>query len=57
MSCYFLAIRIYRELGDVSMVWSLEEIRGVEQIHLLSGHIYMILGNLQKAQVRRFYSF
>jgi len=33
------------------MVWSLEEIKGVEHLHLLSGHIYMILGNLDKAQV------
>ncbi len=34
------------------MVWSLEEIKDVEDLQLLSGHIYMILGNLEKAQVR-----
>jgi len=34
------------------MAWSLEEIRDVEDLQLLSGHIYMIMGNLQKAQVR-----
>lgn len=33
------------------MVWSLEEIQDVEDLQLLSGHIYMILGNLDKAQV------
>ncbi|EFX73748.1 hypothetical protein DAPPUDRAFT_324995 [Daphnia pulex] len=44
------AIRIYRHLGDISLVWSLEEIQHVEDLQLLSGHIYMILGNLEKAQ-------
>ena len=33
------------------MAWSLEEIEAVEDLQLLSGHIYMIMGNLQKAQV------
>jgi WD repeat-containing protein 19 len=46
-----VAIRIYRHLGDISLVWSLEEIQHVEDLQLLSGHIYMILGNLEKAQV------
>ena len=49
---FFTAIRVYRHLGDISMAWSLEEIRDVEDLQLLSGHIYMIMGNLQKAQVR-----
>ncbi|KZS07049.1 Outer segment 6 [Daphnia magna] len=44
------AIRIYRHLGDISAVWSLEEIQDIEDLQLLSGHIYMILGNLEKAQ-------
>jgi hypothetical protein len=35
----------------------LEEIQHVEDLQLLSGHIYMILGNLEKAQVRRNISF
>lgn len=39
------------------MVWSLEEIKDVEDLQLLSGHIYMILGNLEKAQVIVFYIF
>ena len=52
LCCTNLAIRIYRHLGDISMVWSLEEIKHVEDLQLLSGHIYVILGNLEKAQVR-----
>ncbi len=47
------AIRVFRRLGDIAMVWSLEEIRHVEDLHLLSGHIHMLLGNLTKAKVRR----
>lgn len=46
-----LAIRVYRHLGDISMVWSLEEIQDVEDLQLLSGHIYVIFGDLEKAQV------
>ena len=33
------------------MAWSLEEIEAVEDLQLLSGHIYMIMGKIQKAQV------
>lgn len=46
-----LAIRVYRHLGDISMVWSLEEIQDVEDLQLLSAHIYVIFGDLEKAQV------
>lgn len=46
-----LAINVYRHLGDISMVWSLEEIMDVEDIQLLSGHLHMILGRVSKAQV------
>lgn len=46
-----LAINVYRHLGDISMVWSLEEIVDVEDIQLLSGHLHMILGRVSKAQV------
>ena len=45
------ALRVYRHLGDISMVWSLEEVKNVEDLNLLSGHIHMILGDLHKAQV------
>ena len=46
-----LASNVYRHLGDISMVWSLEEIMDVEDIQLLSGHLHMILGRVSKAQV------
>lgn len=45
------AIRVYRHLGDIAMVWSLDDIKNVEDLQLLSGHIHMMLGNLNKAQV------
>lgn len=48
------AVRIYRHLGDISMVWSLEEIQDVEDLQLLSGHIHVLFGNLEKAQVGGF---
>ena len=44
------AIRVYRHLRDVSMVWSLEDIKDIEDKKLLSGHIAMMLGDYQLAQ-------
>ena len=44
------AIRVYRHLNDVSLVWSLEEIMDIEDKKLLSGHIAMMLGDYQLAQ-------
>ena len=45
------AVRVYRHLGNIAMVWSLEEIQHVEDLQLLSGHIHVLLGNLMKARV------
>ena len=44
------ATRIFRHLGDVGMVWSLNEIRNIEDKKLLSGHVAMILGDFNLAQ-------
>ena len=41
--------RIYRHLGDIGMVWSLNEIRTIEDKKLLSGHVAMILGDYNLA--------
>ena len=41
--------RIYRHLGDIGMVWSLNEIRNIEDKKLLSGHVAMILGDYNLA--------
>ena len=44
------AARIYRYLGDIGMVWSLNEIKDTEDKKLLSGHVAMILGDYNLAQ-------
>ena len=44
------AVRVYRQLNDVSLVWSLDEIKDIEDKKLLSGHIAMMLGDYQLAQ-------
>ena len=41
--------RIYRYLGDIGMVWSLNEIKSIEDKKLLSGHVAMILGDYNLA--------
>ena len=45
-----LAVRVYRHVKNVSMVWSLEEIRDVEDRKLLAGHVSMIIGDYNHAQ-------
>ena len=44
------AVRVYRQLNDVSLVWSLDEIKDIEDKKLLSGHIAMMLSDYQLAQ-------
>lgn len=43
---------MYTNLGDVSMVWSLELIKGIEDKKLFSGHIAMYMKEFDKAQVK-----
>ncbi|XP_063240827.1 WD repeat-containing protein 19 [Bacillus rossius redtenbacheri] len=45
-----LAIRVYRHIGDVGMVWSLQDIQYVEDKKLLTGHVAMFLKEFEKAQ-------
>ncbi|XP_066952339.1 LOW QUALITY PROTEIN: WD repeat-containing protein 19 [Macrobrachium rosenbergii] len=45
-----LAIRVYRQLGDVGMVWSLQSLNDIEDPLLLSGHLAMYLGDFNTAQ-------
>ena len=45
-----LAIRVYRKLGDVGMVLSLEKIKNLEDKNLLAGNIAMFLGDFSTAQ-------
>ncbi|XP_067012869.2 WD repeat-containing protein 19 [Anabrus simplex] len=44
------AIRVYRHIGDVGMVWSLQSIHDIEDQRLLAGHVSMFLKNFEKAQ-------
>lgn len=44
------ASRVYRHLGDVGMVWSLNEIKDIEDKKLLSGHMALLLGDYNLAQ-------
>ncbi|XP_043247202.1 WD repeat-containing protein 19-like isoform X3 [Amphibalanus amphitrite] len=45
-----MAMRVYRQMGDVGMLWSLETIRDIEDIKLLAGYVAMFLGNFDQAQ-------
>lgn len=44
------AIRVFRHIGDVAMVWSLEEIHHCEDRNLLSGHLAMFIGKFDLAE-------
>ncbi|KAJ4450050.1 WD repeat-containing protein 19 [Periplaneta americana] len=44
------AIRVYRQTGNVGMVWSLQSIQDIEDQKLLAGHIAMFLKDFDTAQ-------
>lgn len=44
------ALRIYKEIDNVPMVWSLESIVDIEDWKLICGYINMFLNNYDKAQ-------
>ena len=46
-----MAIHAYRQLGDAGMVMGLERIAYVEDKNLLAGHVALLFGNYQTAQV------
>lgn len=45
-----MAIRVYRQIQDVSMVWALEKLENIEELSLLSGHICIFLEDYNKAE-------
>ncbi|XP_026990682.2 WD repeat-containing protein 19 [Tachysurus fulvidraco] len=45
-----LAIRVYRSMGSVGMVLSLEKIKGIEEKNLLAGHLAMFCNDYNRAQ-------
>lgn len=48
---FLTALQVYRHVKDVAMVWSLEDIRDIEERKLLAGHISMYLSHFDVAQV------
>nr|XP_005286411.1 WD repeat-containing protein 19 isoform X5 [Chrysemys picta bellii] len=44
------AIRVYRTVGNVGMVMSLEQIKGIEDHNLLAGHLAMFTNDFNLAQ-------
>ncbi|XP_043918872.1 WD repeat-containing protein 19 [Protopterus annectens] len=44
------AIRVYRTIGNVGMVMSLEQIKGIEDQNLLAGHLAMFSNDFNQAQ-------
>ncbi|XP_034942725.1 WD repeat-containing protein 19 [Chelonus insularis] len=44
------AIRAYRRIEDVSMVWALEKIINIEELNLLSGHVCTLLEKYNQAE-------
>ncbi|KAM8971112.1 WD repeat-containing protein 19 isoform X1 [Sarcophilus harrisii] len=44
------AIRVYRTIGNVGMVMSLEQVKGIEDHNLLAGHLAMFSNNFSLAQ-------
>uniref|UniRef100_A0A915JBW9 WD repeat-containing protein 19 n=1 Tax=Romanomermis culicivorax TaxID=13658 RepID=A0A915JBW9_ROMCU len=45
-----IAIRVFRKIEDVSMVWNLEELRECEERNLLSAHLASFLENFDLAE-------
>ncbi|EJW75119.1 hypothetical protein WUBG_13973 [Wuchereria bancrofti] len=45
-----LAIRIFKQINAVGIVWSLEEIQYIEEKNLLNGYLALLLGNFDVAE-------
>ncbi len=45
-----LASRVYRHIGNVGMVWSLEDIGSSEDRNMLAGHLAMFLERFDLAE-------
>ncbi|VBB33833.1 unnamed protein product, partial [Acanthocheilonema viteae] len=45
-----LAIRIFKQIDAVGIVWSLEEIQYIEEKNLLNGYLALLLGNFDIAE-------
>ena len=43
-------MRIYRQIGDVGMAWSLEDISAIEDRNLLAGHLAMFMERFDMAE-------
>ncbi|XP_046394611.1 WD repeat-containing protein 19 [Ischnura elegans] len=45
-----MAVTVYRQMGNVGMVWALESFQGTEDKCLLAGHVCVCLKSFSKAQ-------
>lgn len=54
MSYCYPGMRVFRQLGDVGMVWSLQSLKDLEDPLLLSGHLAMFLNEFNLAQVGQY---
>jgi WD repeat-containing protein 19 len=46
-----LSINVYRQMGDAAMVLALEKILAIEEKNLLAGHIALLFGEYDTAEV------
>lgn len=46
----YIAIRVYRQIEDVSMVWALQKMENIDELALLCGHACILLGNYNEAE-------
>lgn len=46
----YTAIRVYRQIEDASMVWTLQHMENVDELALLRGHACILLGDYNEAE-------
>ncbi|XP_011499935.1 PREDICTED: WD repeat-containing protein 19 [Ceratosolen solmsi marchali] len=45
-----MAIKVYRYIEDVSMVWSIQKLENINELTLLNGHVCTLLGKYDEAE-------
>lgn len=46
----YTAIRVYRQIEDASMVWTLQNVENIDELALLCGHASILLGDYNEAE-------
>lgn len=47
---FVAAIRVYRQMEDAAMVWTLQNMENIDELALLCGHACILLGNYNEAE-------